>query len=482
MKKNIRNFLFFVTLCLVVALVPMKKTNAATYTAGDLSLSITDGQAILTMINDSSVAPIQLTKKLVTKDGAIDPETGTVYLRWMSNSLYAYNYTLQKSDAKVNLILVDTGVTSLEISSSNVNVLTGYYTSAGKKSLLTFAELKSKLGIEETEEEKKKREAEEKAAEEAAKKAAEEAAAKKAAEEAAQKAAEEAAAKKAAEEAAQKAAEEAAKKKAAEEAAQKAAEEAAAKKAAEATKTQTQQQNATVKDGVSLKMESGKAVYAVTKSGKTVNYVMPLKNVDRYGIDKNGTLWIKGQKGCLYLWNYELQSSASTIKLIRVTSKKCTGLAFSSSGKVTGYYLAGSTVKKNVWSKSKIKKALAGKTTVATKTKEKVTTTSKQYTVVAYKNTRKLMSTTGKKKDSFRIKNNAILYHGVRYRNVVTAVFNEKGTLLLLVKNGDLVSVNRSSFKITVRAKNVSHFNYTKWGTARYAVKKDGTRIKVSKY
>ena len=297
---------------MIMALLVSNTALAASFTAGGMTLSIVDGKSTLTV----GEAQVPLTQRLDTRDGAIDPETGTVYLILVSGNLYFYNYALQKNENTVRLIKIG-AASELEISESNSSVLVGYKNSAGVScKLLTMAEIKEKLGIKEettviptipgnqntpTTPENQTTPT-------------------------------------------------------------NTSTQTTSVTQTTPTNTSTQTTSVTqttqtkAKNGVSK--VKGRVVYTVTKNGKTKSYQMPMSHPDRYGIDKNRTIWIKGRKGCLYVWNYDLQKSQKTIKMVKVTSKKCTGLVFNKKGKVVGYYMAGSGKTKNIWSKQKIKKAI----------------------------------------------------------------------------------------------------------------------------
>ena len=123
-----------VTLLVVLLLVTSIPVSAlaGTITKGNQTLSINNGQAVLTVDGNN----YQLTKSLVTKDGVID-DVGTTYLQWMNGSLYFYSYKYQAKDVKLTFLA--SGVTALTNS--------GYETANGHFSFLTETEVKAKLGV-----------------------------------------------------------------------------------------------------------------------------------------------------------------------------------------------------------------------------------------------------------------------------------------------------------------------------------------------
>ena len=127
-------------LALILSVAPISQVVAATYTKDDMILSITNGMAVLTVGGNETY---QLTKALITKDGGID-SIGTIYLIWMSKSIYWYNYKYQKNN--INLQLLDKDVISF--TTDNNGNINGYETVTGPKSLLKEEEIKTKLGID----------------------------------------------------------------------------------------------------------------------------------------------------------------------------------------------------------------------------------------------------------------------------------------------------------------------------------------------
>ena len=132
--KTTRKNKFLATLLLVAVLLTTLPATAfaGTITKGDKTLSITDGQAVLT-VNGSDY---KLTKYFVTTDGVID-DIGTVYLTVKGGYLYFYSYKYQGKNVDLTLL------------ASKVTVLTksGYGTESGHYNFLTEEEVKSKLGI-----------------------------------------------------------------------------------------------------------------------------------------------------------------------------------------------------------------------------------------------------------------------------------------------------------------------------------------------
>lgn len=93
-----------------------------------------------------------------------------------------------------------------------------------------------------------------------------------------------------------------------------------------------------------------------------------------------------------------------------------------------------------------------------------------------------LYNSKGKKVDIFKLKKGKLTYHTVKTKDVKYAKFNEVGNLLYITKKGKGVVIDR----ITLRQKTIAKCGITKFGTtkralAKYAYRKNGTRIDVRK-
>ena len=93
-----------------------------------------------------------------------------------------------------------------------------------------------------------------------------------------------------------------------------------------------------------------------------------------------------------------------------------------------------------------------------------------------------LYNSKGKKVDIFKLKKGKLTYHTVKTKDVKYAKFNEVGNLLYITKKGKGVVIDR----ITLRQKTIAKCGITKFGTtkralAKYAYRKNGTRIVVRK-
>lgn len=117
----------------------------------------------------------------------------------------------------------------------------------------------------------------------------------------------------------------------------------------------------------------------------------------------------------------------------------------------------------------------------------KLTPTPKA-TVYAYRvntagNLKELYNSKEKKVDYFNLKSGKLTYHGWIMKNVKKAEFSQKGNIMVITKSGKLMVINHSTMKIKNITKDIkSFYKYNSKGIPTYVTKKNGKKVKITKY
>ncbi len=417
-RKNFKNFLVAIMVAVSMATVTVAVpavTEAATYTKDNLSLSINEGMAVLTVNTANGAQTYQLTKALVTKDGGISAD-GTVYLIWMNGSIYWYSYQYQLGNIKMQFL--DKGAIAL-VTDSNGNI-TGYETTSGSKSVLTIEQVKEKLGVSTNTGNTGSTSSTGSTGSTG---------------------------------------------------------NTGSTSSTGSTDNTGNTGNTNTVDGKTVTVNNGTVVLKVVANGVTQSYTLATNTaIVESGIDKNNTIWVRYANGTLNFWNYDLQKSENSIKLHTATNN-ATALVVANN-LVTGYYVAGKSSVQSLLTLQEIDKIV--NPPVTEETTPKVTYA---YRIVTKGSYVELYNSNDERVDIFKLDNGKITYKGTKVlENVKYALFNSKGNLLAITKKGSLIVIKHSSLSKKSIATKISHFNYSKRGLALYAVRKSGTRFKVTKY
>lgn len=98
--------------------------------------------------------------------------------------------------------------------------------------------------------------------------------------------------------------------------------------------------------------------------------------------------------------------------------------------------------------------------------------------------TKVLKNSNNKLVDILKLTKKGVLkYRGLTIKKVKFAEFNANGNVVLIFKSGSLQVINQLTLeKKTIKKRNVKSFRYTSKGIAKYAVKKNKTKIKLNSY
>ena len=187
------------------------------------------------------------------------------------------------------------------------------------------------------------------------------------------------------------------------------------------------------------------------------------KIVDKAGLDNKRTVWIRYVDGSIYYWNHAFQKDESKVNLIKLTdSSNC--LLTDSHGVVTAWY------------NNKAKK-------------QKLLTISQIYEEVKAKSYKVTTSGTyikfyidNKKIDTLRLKGSKLTYHNLVIKNVKYATINLNGNVVIITKAGKLIVINRITMEQKTIKSGIKNFQYTSKNVAKYAVKKNGSKINLKAY
>lgn len=248
--------------------------------------------------------------------------------------------------------------------------------------------------------------------------------------------------------------------------------------------------NTTTNSSQYLAIQNGQATLLIWENNNiSKTYSLANKDVVWGYQDSNKTCYLKKQDGSLWIWNYDLQKSDSTINLLKVDSKVKDAIV--SNNLIIGYTVDGSSTMRNTWSLDQVKVAIALNSANSTTTKNNTnnnntsTNTSKEYIVVHDSGSELYYLEDSKSHeivDEFRFKNNIVYYHGKKYKATEVWFNGKKGRIIIRNKKVTQVVIKVGKKQKVKDVSRITKSIVIAKGAAKTLIKTNGNTIKLTKY
>lgn len=248
--------------------------------------------------------------------------------------------------------------------------------------------------------------------------------------------------------------------------------------------------NTTTNSSQYLAIQNGQATLLIWENNNiSKTYSLANKDVVWGYQDSNKTCYLKKQDGSLWIWNYDLQKSDSTINLLKVDSKVKDAIV--SNNLIIGYTVDGSSTMRNTWSLDQVKVAIALNSANSTTTKNNTnnnntsTNTSKEYIVVHDSGSELYYLEDSKSHeivDEFRFKNNIVYYHEKKYKATEVWFNGKKGRIIIRNKKVTQVVIKVGKKQKVKDVSRITKSIVIAKGAAKTLIKTNGNTIKLTKY